>query len=87
MRFKVLILSLLFCVLSCREFDDSYIWSELENLKERIEWLEDQCDRMNSNILSLKSVVTALQNNDYITSVSPITDDGGVEIGYMIGFS
>ena len=40
---------------------------------------------MNSNISSLQSIMEALENNDYITGVTPIIE-GGKEIGYTISF-
>ncbi len=42
--------------------------------------------RYNEDISSLHSIITALQDNDYITSVTPIKE-GGVEIGYKITFA
>ena len=54
-------------------------WSAFESLKE-------QCEQMNTNIQALQTVVAALQNNDYVTSVTPIYD-GAAEIGYIINFS
>ena len=41
---------------------------------------------MNANISSLKTIVEALQTNDYVTSVTPVTE-GGKEVGYTIIFS
>jgi hypothetical protein len=41
---------------------------------------------MNSNIEALQAIVDALQNNDYVTGVKPIYEDGKV-IGYTISFS
>ena len=41
---------------------------------------------MNSNITALQTIVEALQNNDYITSVNDIYENGKV-IGYTINFS
>lgn len=40
---------------------------------------------MNSNISSLQSIMEVIQNNDYITSVTPVMEDGK-EIGYTIFF-
>ena len=50
------------------------------------ESLQEQCNQMNTNIASLQGIVTALQNNDYITSVSPLTE-GGEVVGYTIYFA
>lgn len=41
---------------------------------------------MNTNISSLQTIVEALQNNDYITSCTPLMDNG-VQIGYTITFA
>ena len=50
------------------------------------EALQKQCEQMNANIDALQTVVSALQNNDYVTSVTPIYE-GVKEIGYIINFS
>ena len=48
--------------------------------------LRTLCNQMNSNIEALQTIVEALQNNDYVTSVTPVVD-GGKTIGYTIYFS
>ena len=77
---------------SC-EYDDSGIWNKLdeygESIKdheERISALEELCKKMNTNISSLQTIVAALENNDYVTNVSPVREDG-VIVGYTISFS
>ena len=50
------------------------------------EELQNMCNQMNTNITSLQTIVAALQNNDYVTSVTPIVE-GGKTIGYTISFS
>ena len=62
------------------------VWEKLEDLEERIAKLEALCKEMNTNIVALQTIVTALQNNDYITGVAPITKDGKT-IGYVISFA
>ena len=71
---------------SCQKFDPTDIWDNIHSLDERVTSLEEQCRRMNSNIEALQTVVAALQNNDYVTSVTPIYE-GVTEIGYVITFS
>ena len=83
--------SLFICMLSvlvgsCQKFDPTDIWDNIHSLDERVTSLEEQCRRMNSNIEALQTVVAALQNNDYVTSVTPIYE-GVTEIGYVITFS
>lgn len=50
------------------------------------EALQRLCNETNTNLSSLQAIVTALQNNDYITSVDPLTEDGKI-IGYTIKFA
>ena len=73
--------------ISCsQEFDDSKIWDKLDDHESRITIVEEQCRQMNANILSLQTIVYALQSNDYITSVAPITESDKI-IGYTISFT
>ena len=50
------------------------------------EALQRLCNETNTNLSSLQAIVTALQNNDYITSVDPLTENGKV-VGYTIKFA
>ena len=68
------------------EYDDSGLRNDLNDLENRVEKLEELCKQMNTNISSLQSIVTALQSNDYITSVSPAVENGRT-IGYVISFA
>ena len=67
-------------------YDDTEIWKQLVNHERRIQELEQLCSKMNTNIASMRSILTSLQNNDYVTDVKAITENG-VEIGYTITFS
>ena len=73
-------------VVSCDKFDDSAIWEKLYNHESRIANLEELCKQMNTNISSLQSIVGALQNNDYVTAVVPVTKNNET-IGYTISFT
>ena len=50
------------------------------------EQLKKQCEEMNQNITAMQQILEALQNNDYVTSVQQIVEDGKT-IGYTIYFS
>ena len=79
--------TIMFFAVSCSEdYDDSLIWDKLNSLENRVAALEQLCRQMNTNISSLQTVVEALQNNDYVTNIAPITEDSKV-IGYTIIFS
>ena len=67
------------------EYDDSALTGRVDNLESRVEKLEELCKQMNTNISSLQTLVTALQDNDYITAVTPVTN-GSKTIGYTITF-
>ncbi len=75
----------LFTLASC-EFDDSEIWDKLYDHENRIQTLEMTCRQMNTNIESLQIIISALQQNDYVTGVAPIME-GNTVIGYTILFS
>ena len=67
------------------KYDDSALTGRVDNLENRVKTLEELCRQMNTNISSLQTLVTALQNSDYITSVTPVTS-GGQTIGYTMTF-
>ena len=74
-------------VSSCsQKYDDTALRSELTQLSERVAALEKLCGKLNENIESLQTIVNALQNNDYVKSITPIVENG-VEVGYEIEFT
>jgi len=72
--------------LSSCKYNDNEIWDSVHGLEDRVVKLDKLCKQMNTNISSLQTIVTALQNNDYVTGVTPITQNGK-GIGYTITFS
>lgn len=83
--FITAILCAVFCSSCSKEYDDSALWNDLNSLEARVAKLEELCKQMNTNISSLQTIVSALQNNDYVTGVTPITKNGEI-IGYTITF-
>lgn len=71
---------------ACSKYDDSALTGRVDRLESRVSSLEALCQQMNTNISSLQSLVSAVQNGDYITSVSPVTQ-GDRTIGYTIAFA
>ena len=69
----------IFLFVGCH-YDDSGIWNELN--KQRFETL---CNQMNTNSQALQTIINVSQNNDTVTSVSPITLNGD-NVGYTITF-
>ena len=68
------------------DYDDSALRGRVDGLEDRIEQLEELCQRMNTNISSLQTLVEALQQNDYVTGVVPVMQ-GGETVGYTISFT
>ena len=83
---KLLLITLCTLAFSCQRYDDSAVWDELKAHAERIAALEALCAEMNSNITALDEIVAALQENEYVTEITDITENGKV-IGYTITFS
>ena len=62
-------------------YDDEAIWKEIENVKDRVETLEESVIKTNEDIAALQTIVNALQKNVYVVGVITTTD------GYVIEFS
>ena len=88
MKRLLICVALLSCsvFVGCEKYDDSALTNRIDNLEERVKTLEELCRQMNTNISSLQTIVSALQNNDYVTGVAPITKNGET-IGYTITFT
>lgn len=87
-RIKLYVMSLLATVtmLSCgKDYDDSALRRDIE-MKTRIELLENWCSTANTQISALQGLINALQQNDYVTGVTPIME-GAKEVGYTITFT
>ncbi len=83
-----LLTTLLFCFGCTTDgvYDDSDLSNRIDELEDRVDKLEDLCKEMNTNIASLQTIVSALQKNDYIKSITPIVRNGET-IGYTIIFA
>lgn len=85
---KLLLLTALFVAasFSACEYDDGEIWDSFHGLEDRVVKLEELCKQMNTNISSMKTIVDALQTNDYVTGVAPVSSNGKT-VGYTISFT
>lgn len=83
-KFCTFLMIVLFAI-SCR-YDDTDILAQLQDHEARIARLETLVNQINTNVISLQTLLVALQNNDYVTSIAPI-NEGGVEIGYTMTFA
>lgn len=75
---------------SCNNNDEydmlNSLWRNVTQNEARIDDLEKWCSQANTNITSLQTIVNVIENNDVVTSVTPIMENG-VEIGYTITFA
>ena len=81
--FNILCAALLLALTACKHDE---IWEQLRDHEQRIEQLEKQCRELNSNVEALQAILAAVQQNDYVTEVMKVMEDG-VEVGYSITFS
>ena len=79
-------LLLLSFVLLTACYNDDPLKQDIASLQSRVSKLESLCGQMNTNIGSLQTIVSALQDKDYISSITPIKE-GDVVIGYTLNFT
>ena len=61
----LLVAGITFSLSNCT-YDDSALWNEMEQIKDRVSDLEESVLQTNEEIEALQSIVNALQNNLYI---------------------
>ncbi len=86
MRKLLAILTIVAISFSGCVYDDTALVGRVDNLEDRVDALEKLCKEVNTNISAMQTIVNALQNNDYVTSVTTITENGEA-IGYTITFA
>lgn len=62
-------------------YDNHELWEEMEQIKDRVETLEQAVIKTNEDIVALQTIVNALQKSVYVTSVEQSYE------GYVIKFS
>lgn len=67
------------------EYDDSKLWQNVNDLKDRIASLEKTVQTMNSDISSIQSIVDAINARDYIVKVEELADKSGYTITFAKG--
>ena len=86
MRKLLAILTIVAISFSGCVYDDTALVGRVDSLEDRVDALEKLCKEVNANISAMQTIVNALQNNDYVTSVTTITENGEA-IGYTITFA
>lgn len=87
-QYVYILITLLLLFTSCEPtpYDDSGILDRFDELEQRIDELEAQCDKADEDIAALRAIIDVLQSRDYITSVTPIMN-GEEVVGYTITFA
>lgn len=73
-------------IIGCDDGELAQLQKDVTDLKSRVETLETWCNTANTQICALQGLVTALEQNDYVTGVTPIVENSK-EVGYTISFS
>ena len=82
-KIHLLLLGLTICLFTaCHD----KLWDAIDDLDVRVARLEELCKEMNTNIVSIQTIVNVVQSGDYITGVTEIKKDSEV-IGYTITFA
>ena len=85
-QLKILSIFLLLSFFPACTADIDGLSERMDDLEARVEALEELCSQMNTNISSLQTIVGALQDNDYISSIAPVVE-GEDTVGYVINFT
>ena len=87
-KLHILLLAAVALLTSCHKdilADIDSLKADVNDLQTRIEHLEQQCKQMNTNIASLQTIVSTIQQNDMIANLTPIIS-GSDTTGYTLTF-
>ena len=84
-KYLILISTVLATLISCGQYDDSELKSDINDLKSRMAALEQQCKNMNENLTSLQAIVDAIQKQDGIVSVTELPEGKGYSVLFTSG--
>lgn len=80
-----ILLTLVIAILGSCKYDDSELWEKLNELSEKVDNLEKLYAEMNENVSALQSIVSALEKNDAIKDIIPLSDGQGYTITFVSG--
>lgn len=86
MRIKTIVAVALSAAIFVSCTDTSYLDKEIDDIKNQIAQLQQQCSTLNSSLETLDQTLTALKNRDFVTSVNPVQGTDGKVTGYVITF-
>lgn len=79
----LILVAFAFLSVECVKYDDSDLYSKYNSLDKRVSNLETMCKAINRDIESIRTIVTALEQNDGIISIDEVIEGGSV-VGYRI---
>jgi hypothetical protein len=85
-RFIYIFLAVIVTVTACTTYDHQAILDQLRDHEERIQTLETLCNKLNSNVNAMQTVLRVLEQNDYVSDVVKVMENG-VEVGYSVTFA
>lgn len=85
-KYLLLLLPVILLFTGCYKDDIDDLKKQTEEHEARLKTLEEWQKSVNTNISALQSIVSALEEKDFVTSVEPI-QEGGEEVGYKIYFT
>ncbi len=86
-RFLLYAMSAIMLFSCSDEYDDTGLKNDLNGLKDRVAALESTLKAMNTDIASMRSIVTALQGRDYVTGITELDDKSGYTLTFEKGGS
>ena len=86
MRIKTIIAVALTTAIFVSCTDTSYLDKEIDELKNQVALLQQQCSSLNTSLQTLDQTLTALKNRDFVTSVNAVKSSDGKVTGYVITF-
>ena len=86
MRIKTIIAVALTTAIFVSCTDTSYLDKEIDELKNQVALLQQQCSSLNTSLQTLDQTLNALKNRDFVTSVNAVKSSDGKVTGYVITF-
>ena len=81
-RYITLFLAIILLASGC----NSEYKQQIEEMKLRLDMLEELCRQYNEQVMGIRSLVEVVQSQDMVTGFTTIKDDDGKDIGYRILF-
>ena len=81
----ICILACAFSFSSCKKYDDEWIKIKSDDFEKRIAALETWQTTANAEIISLQNLIKSINENDFVTKVTPLEDGTGYVISFKKG--